>query len=79
MESSHGFFASRKHLDFGVCGDDDSKFMQYRNIPVPIAYVISAKMATLHELSTVYGVEDMYNLLEVISIDAYNARIARGT
>ena len=29
-------------------------------------------MATLHELQTVYGVEDAYNMMEIIMIDDYN-------
>lgn len=32
-------------------------------------------MATLHELDTVYGVEDVYDMLEVASIDAHNQRV----
>lgn len=31
---------------------------------------------TLHELDTVYGVEDLYDVLEVLSIDAHNQRLA---
>ena len=33
-------------------------------------------MATLHELDTVYGVRDVYDMLEVISVDDYNNAIA---
>jgi hypothetical protein len=29
--------------------------------------------ATLHELETVYGLEDLYDLLEIIEVDAWNA------
>lgn len=29
-------------------------------------------MATLHELDTVYGIEDAYNMLEVVLVDEYN-------
>lgn len=32
-------------------------------------------MATLHELSTVYGIEDAYDMLEVIFVDNENQRI----
>jgi hypothetical protein len=32
-------------------------------------------MATLHELQTVYGAEDMYNMLEVLVVDNYNERV----
>lgn len=32
-------------------------------------------MATLHELQTVYGVEDVYDMLEVAAVDTHNRRI----
>ena len=38
--------------------------------------MISAKLATLHELQTVYGLEDVYDLLEIAQVDAYNERLA---
>jgi hypothetical protein len=31
-------------------------------------------MATLHELDTVYGVEDVYDMLEIITVDGENRR-----
>jgi hypothetical protein len=37
--------------------------------------VISARLATLYELDTVYGVADLYRLAEVIKVDAFNERI----
>lgn len=37
--------------------------------------MISADKATLHELQTVYGVVDLYDMIEVIQIDAHNARV----
>jgi len=33
-------------------------------------------MATLHELDTVYGVEDAYDMLEVVLVDNYNEGLA---
>lgn len=33
---------------------------------------MSGKLATLHELQTVYGVNDLYDMLEIITIDAVN-------
>lgn len=39
--------------------------------------VISSKLATLHELDTVYSAEDMYLLLEVHSVDIHNTNAAR--
>lgn len=32
-------------------------------------------MATLHELQTIYGAQDLYNLLEVLVVDNYNERV----
>ena len=32
--------------------------------------VVSSRLATLHELDTVYSVEDCYDLLEVLAVDA---------
>jgi hypothetical protein len=40
--------------------------------------LISKRLATLHELQTVYGVEDAYNLLEIAAVDDYNTMLARG-
>ena len=37
--------------------------------------MIGSGKATLHELQTVYGVRDLYNMLEVITIDAHNAQV----
>jgi len=39
-----------------------------------IGILISNRIATLHELETVYGVEDAHNLLEIILVDAHNSR-----
>jgi hypothetical protein len=32
------------------------------------------RMATLHELSTVYSLKDAYDLLEISLVDLYNRR-----
>lgn len=41
-----------------------------------IGMVVSRRLATLHELDTVYGIEDMWNLIEVAVVDAHNASLA---
>ena len=41
-------------------------------MPASIGTVISHRLATLHELGTVYGMEDVYDMLEVIAVDALN-------
>lgn len=40
-----------------------------------VGTIISHGFATLHELSTVYGTQDMHNMMEIISVDAHNKRI----
>lgn len=36
--------------------------------------MISARLATLHELQTVYGTEDLEDVLDIVQTDADNAR-----
>lgn len=44
-------------------------------MPKTLATVISSKLATLHELDTVYSVEDVWTLLEVITVDSHNRSV----
>lgn len=44
----------------------------YVNVPPMIGSVVNSKLATLHELETVYGLEDLYNLYEIILIKVAN-------
>lgn len=46
-------------------------------MPVPVATVISTRLATLVELDTVLGVRDLHDLLEIAAVDAHNERAAR--
>jgi hypothetical protein len=39
--------------------------------------IVSNGRATLAELQSVYGLEDAYDLLEIIQVDAYNEELAR--
>ena len=47
------------------------------NVSAPVATLLSKRMATLHELDTVYGVRDVYDMLEVITVDDYNNALAK--
>lgn len=51
--------------------------VEYQNIPRTIGIVVSKGLATLAELDTVYGSEDLADLLEIAMIDAHNANIGR--
>ena len=46
------------------------------NVPRVIAAVVSSRLATLVELDTVLGAEDLYMLLEILTVDAHNQRVA---
>lgn len=46
-------------------------------MPRTIATVVSSRHATLHELDTVYGMEDLWGLLEIITVDAHNTHLAQ--
>lgn len=37
--------------------------------------VLSSKMATLHELNTVYSLDDVYVMYDIIAVDNYNSCI----
>jgi hypothetical protein len=39
-----------------------------------IGTLISRRMASLHELQTIYGVKDAYDMLEIVCVDDYNRR-----
>jgi hypothetical protein len=50
----------------------DIDFAEYTNVAPIIGALVSSKMATLAELQTVYGCEDAYDLLEILSVDNFN-------
>jgi 4-diphosphocytidyl-2C-methyl-D-erythritol kinase len=41
-------------------------------VPAIIGALVSNRAATLHELQTVYGLEDAYDMLEIIAVDNHN-------
>ncbi len=73
---SHGFFAGRRSLDLGAAlfKARNGRLLDYVNLPPFIGMIVSDGKATLHELQSVYGVRDLFDLAEVISVDAYNRR-----
>lgn len=48
---------------------------EHANVSVLIANVVSLRMATLHELATVYSIEDCYDMIEIAVVDGHNRRI----
>lgn len=41
-------------------------------MPRSIGAVVSSGKATLYECQTVYGIKDMYDLLDIVLVDAHN-------
>jgi hypothetical protein len=37
---------------------------------------VSSRLASLIELQTVYGTEDLYDLLEILAVDRHNEQLA---
>lgn len=42
------------------------------NVPKAIGMLVGRGLAKLHELDTVYGTEDMWDLIEIATVDDYN-------
>ena len=49
--------------------------MGYPNLSPIIGAVVSSKLATLHEIQTVYGSEDLLDLYEVVLVRLHNENI----
>ena len=71
-QAARGFFRSRRALDIKGKRHDGKQGASYKNVPKIIAIIVSRRLATLHELNTIYGIEDAHNLLEIILIDEAN-------
>lgn len=52
------------------------QYLNYVNIPPAIGMCVSAKFASLHELDTIYGLVDLYDMIEIFFVDAFNEREA---
>lgn len=78
FKAAPGFFQLRQRLDISPkyqSGIQKNGMVDYVSLPKTIATVISGKKATLHELQTVYGLQDLWDMLEIIMVDSHNARV----
>ena len=46
--------------------------MEYPTVAGVMGVVISSKLATLHELQTIYSYEDMMDMYEIHLVNTYN-------
>lgn len=74
---SYGFFHGRRRLDTDLSSDDGADLAEYPNVSPLIGLALSCgnPRVTLHELQTVYGLEDLYDMLEVCLVNSHNERI----
>ena len=47
------------------------------NLPPLLGMVVSSRLATLGELQTVYCLEDLHDLVEVVLVDLHNRLASR--
>ena len=45
------------------------------NVPRAVAIIVSSGHASLTELSTTLGLEDLHDLMEIVVIDSHNDRV----
>ena len=46
--------------------------MEFANVSNLVGVLVGRRLATLHQLQTVYSLEDALNLLEIVSVQNYN-------
>lgn len=51
--------------------------MECANVPPSIAFVVGSGLATLAELQSMYGVEDLWDLIEIHAVQCHNLASAR--
>jgi hypothetical protein len=51
--------------------------MDYLNVPPSIGFVVTSGLATLAELQTIYGLEDLWDLIEIHAVNSHNAAKVR--
>lgn len=77
LANPHGPFFGRRALSLDSLPAGAVGLISYANVPRSIGTVVSHRLATLHELQTVYGMSDVLDFLEIIAIDACNERRVR--
>lgn len=67
------FFQRRASLNLrGWSRPDNDTSIDFPNVDQLIGSIVAAKFATLHELKSVYTLEDAYDLFEIIAVTRYN-------
>ena len=70
------FFSKWASLDFLKRYRPEYPTVDYQNVDEFIAAIIADGKATLHELKTIYTLEDSFKLWEIIAVTKYNEYLA---
>lgn len=70
------FFSERGALDFLRRYRPESPSVDFQNIDGFIGAIVADGKATLHELKTIYTLEDAFLMWEVIAVTRYNEYLA---
>jgi len=65
-------FRARASLKLPRQSRPEIEYVDFPNVDKMIGLVIAHRQATLHELKTVYTLEDLYDLFEVIAVTSHN-------
>jgi len=63
-------------LSFPRWAHSEHESMDFPNVNSFIGTIVANKQATLHELNTVYTLEDAFDLFEIIAVTRYNEYVA---
>ena len=77
LQYNCSFFFSRQALNFLRAMPSDGEAEGHRNIDNFIATIVSDGKATLHELKTVYDLEEAFLLWDCIAVSRYNNYMAQ--
>lgn len=75
-ETPHKFFRDRLPFQVDLGSDGVSgRFREYANVPPSIGTALSVDKSLIVALKTTMNVEALWDVLEVILVDAHNARV----
>lgn len=72
MGYAPGFFEGRRAPDYGIVSPPRGGLIDYVNVPTILGMIVSGGLASLHELQTFYGLEDVYDMAEILLVDSHN-------
>ena len=75
VQTAHRFFSNRRPLDLPPGKSSGRPYIEYPNVGHMVGAVVSARLATFAELSSVLSTEDLFDLYEILVVDSYNRSV----